>query len=129
MTTSSPLGTSKIATFIATRDRAKAKAFYQDTLGLSFVSEDQFATVFDIGGIRLRVTPVKEIALAPYTVLGWDVADIAKTVAALSKAGVKFEQYGLPGQEPSGIWTAPGSSAKVAWFKDPDGNLLSLAQH
>jgi len=125
----SALSTAKLCGFVATRDQARAKAFYQDVLGLKLVSEDQFATVFDLGGNQLRVTPVRERVPAQYTVLGWEVGDIEAVVEALSKAGVKFEKYGFPTQDARGIWTVPGGGAKVAWFKDPDDNILSVAQH
>jgi hypothetical protein len=91
------------------------------------VSEDPFALVFDAHGTMLRVTNVAEVAAAQYTVLGWEVPNILAATKDLSAAGVKFERYpGLP-QDELGIWTAP-SGAKVAWFKDPDGNTLSLTQ-
>jgi catechol 2,3-dioxygenase-like lactoylglutathione lyase family enzyme len=122
------LGSSKICAFSATTDAARAKAFYCDQLGLKLVSEEQYALVFDANGTMLRVQKVKEVGEAKYTTLGWNVSDIVATVEELEKAGVKFERYGLPGQDEKGIWTPPGSSAKIAWFKDPDGNILSLAQ-
>ena len=125
----SALAQAKLCGFVATRDQVRAKAFYQDVLGLKLVSEDQFATVFDTGGNILRVTPVRERVPAQYTVLGWNVSDIDATVEALTKAGVKFEKYGFPTQDARGIWTVPGGAAKVAWFKDPDDNILSVAQH
>jgi catechol 2,3-dioxygenase-like lactoylglutathione lyase family enzyme len=117
---------SKIMAFVGTRDAGRARAFYRDTLGLSLVSEDSFALAFDVNGIMLRVTNVAEVIPAPYTVLGWQVADIVASVSGLQQAGVIFERYNLP-QDELGIWQAPGG-AKVAWFKDPDGNVLSLAQ-
>lgn len=125
---SNELGNSKLCGFVATRDQARATAFYRDVLGLKLVSEDQFATVFDANGTMLRVTPVRERVPAQYTVLGWNVSDIDAVVDALSKAGVTFEKYGFPTQDARGIWSAPGG-AKVAWFKDPDDNILSVAQH
>lgn len=123
------LNSSKLIGFIATRDAKQAKAFYQETLGLRLVSEDGFAIVFDANGTMLRVTPVREMVVAPYTVLGWEVTDIKATAGELVQAGVVFERF--PGLELDevGVWTAPGSAAKVAWFKDPDGNLLSVSQH
>jgi catechol 2,3-dioxygenase-like lactoylglutathione lyase family enzyme len=122
------LASSKIAAFSATADPDRAKAFYRDQLGLRLVSDEQYALVFDAGGTMLRVQKVKEVPEPKYTSLGWNVPDIAATVDELAAAGVKFERYGLPGQDEKGIWTPPGSTAKVAWFKDPDGNILSLAQ-
>ncbi len=121
------LGSHKIVAFVATRDPQRAKAFYRDTLGLRLVSEDSFAIVFRVGGTMLRVTTVHEIATAPYTVLGWHVTNISATIKSLVRAGVTFELYpGLP-QDERGVWTAPGG-ARIAWFKDPDGNTLSVTQ-
>ena len=122
------LESSPIMAFIATTDAERAKAFYRDQLGLRLVSEDGFALVFDAAGTMLRVQRVKDARLAQYTVLGWQVTDIAAKVDELEKAGVKFEHYGFPDQDVKGIWTAPGGAAKVAWFKDPDGNILGLTQ-
>jgi catechol 2,3-dioxygenase-like lactoylglutathione lyase family enzyme len=122
------LESAPIMAFSATTDAARAKAFYQDQLGLRLVSEEQYALVFDAGGTMLRVQRVKEVREAQYTTLGWNVPDIAAMVEQLAKAGVKFEKYSLPGQDEKGIWTPPGSATKVAWFKDPDGNILSLTQ-
>ena len=123
------LGSAQLVAFVATRDPARAKEFYRDTLGLRLISEDDFAIVFDANGVMLRVSTVREIAPAQYTVLGWEVSDIVAKVKELGKAGVKFERYSFPGQDEMGIWTAPGGVARVAWFKDPDGNVLSLSQH
>jgi len=122
------LRSQKLMAFIATRDPARAKAFYGGTLGLQLLSEDPFALVFDANGTMLRVTPVRELILAPYTVLGWDVEDIEAAVKELTAAGVSFERYGSFPQDEAGIWTAPGGT-RVAWFKDPDGNTLSVSQH
>ena len=127
MSTGSPLGSEKIMAFVGTQDAAKARAFYQDTLGLRLISEDHFALAFDAHGIMLRVTNVGKAVIAPYTVLGWEIKDIAATVKALQEAGVKFEHYEGLGQDELGVWHAPGG-AKVAWFKDPDGNTLSVTQ-
>jgi catechol 2,3-dioxygenase-like lactoylglutathione lyase family enzyme len=122
------LGSKDIVAFIPTRDAHKAKEFYQQTLGLLFISEDEFAVVFDAHGIMLRVTPAPEFKPHPFTVLGWQVLGIEKVVSALQEKGVVFEKYGFMKQDDLGIWSAPGG-AKVAWFKDPDGNLLSVSQH
>lgn len=123
------LGSAQLVAFVATRDPARAKEFYRDTLGLRLVSEDGFAIVFDANGVMLRVSTVREIAPAQYTVLGWEVSDIIAKVKELGQAGIQFERYSFPGQDEMGIWTAPGGVARVAWFKDPDGNVLSLSQH
>lgn len=124
----SPLGSRDIVAFVATRDPGRAETFYRDVLGLQLVSEDQFALVFDAHGTMLRVTTVHEIARAKYTVLGWRVPDIVAAARDLQQAGVTFERYDGMGQDALGVWTAPGG-ARVAWFKDPDGNTLSITQH
>jgi catechol 2,3-dioxygenase-like lactoylglutathione lyase family enzyme len=122
------LGSSKPIAFVSTRDPERARSFYRDRLGLRLASEElPFALVFDLNGTMLRVTIVNELTPAKHTVLGWDVPDIAAAANELQSAGVQLERYGLPGQDEQGIWTAPGG-AKVAWFKDPDGNILSLTQ-
>jgi catechol 2,3-dioxygenase-like lactoylglutathione lyase family enzyme len=129
MTQESILGTSKLVAFVATTDPEKARAFYQGVLGLRlFEDEKPFALIFDANGIMLRVTTVREHNPAPFTVLGWDVSSIEATVDRLTAAGVEFQRYpGINDGDPKGIWTAPGG-APVAWFKDPDGNVLSVTQ-
>jgi catechol 2,3-dioxygenase-like lactoylglutathione lyase family enzyme len=118
-----------IIAFVATRDPVRAKGFYRDTLGLRLVSEElPFALVFDLHGVMLRVTVVKELRPAGYTILGWQVPDIVTGAKALRKAGVRFERYPGMEQDELGVWTSP-SGAKVAWFKDPDGNTLSISEH
>ena len=118
----------KLVGFVAITDGARAKVFYEK-LGLTFVSEDPFAVVFDSNGNMIRLTKVNEFRPQPFTVLGWQVADIVAAVKRLQSAGVTFERYGeFMQQDELGIWTAPGGT-KVAWFKDPDGNTLSVSQH
>jgi catechol 2,3-dioxygenase-like lactoylglutathione lyase family enzyme len=117
----------RIVAFVGTLHPARAKEFYHRTLGLQLVTEDNFALTFDAQGTMLRVSTVPKLTPAAFTVLGWEVTDIAAAVRDLQKAGVKFERYDFP-QDELGIWSAPGG-AKVAWFKDPDGNILSLSQH
>ncbi len=121
------LGSQKLVAFVATLDPSRAKEFYRDTLGLPLVREDQFALVFDAAGIMLRVTPVQELAAAKYTVLGWQVRDIVRTAKDLQKAHVTLERYPGMQQDELGIWSSP-NGARVAWFKDPDGNTLSITQ-
>src|SRR5579862_855043 len=115
-----------VISFAATTDFKRAKKFYAGVLGLKLLSEDGFAQVYDIHGRMLRVTQVNKVVVAPYTVLGWRVKNTATIVKKLHKAGVKFEIYKGLGQDESGVWTAPGGT-RVAWFKDPDGNLLSVS--
>ncbi len=117
----------RLVAFAATTDPVHAKVFYRDVLGLRLVSEDPFALMFDANGTMLRVTALREAVIAPYTVLGWDVEDIAAAVRGLGAEGVKFERYPGIAQDEFGIWTSP-SGTRVAWFKDPDGNTLSLSQ-
>jgi catechol 2,3-dioxygenase-like lactoylglutathione lyase family enzyme len=122
------LANSPIVAFVATTDPSRAKAFYRDVLGLLLISEDDYALVFDAHGTMLRVAIVSEIVLAPYTVLGWQVDDIDAAARGLAAKGVKFKRYAWMEQDDLGVWSAP-SGAKVAWFKDPDGNLLSVSRH
>jgi catechol 2,3-dioxygenase-like lactoylglutathione lyase family enzyme len=121
------LGSIDIVAFVPTKDFEKAKAFYVGVLGLGFVKEDGFALVLDANGIKVRVAKA-QFTPAPFTILGWQVPDIEKMVTALQEKGVHFERFGFFEQDELGIWTAP-SGDKVAWFKDPDGNVLGISQH
>jgi catechol 2,3-dioxygenase-like lactoylglutathione lyase family enzyme len=121
------LESERLVAFVATRDLGRAKDFYRDTLGLRLVSEDQFALVFDAAGTTLRVARVQKLAPAKYTVLGWQVRDIVQTAKQLQQAHVALERYPGMQQDELGIWKSP-SGARVAWFKDPDGNTLSITQ-
>ena len=118
----------KLVGFVATTNAERARKFYEGVLGLKVTSDDPFALVLDSNGTMIRVTKVKDAVIAPYTVLGWNVADARREVRALKERGVTFETYGFLEQDADAIWTAPGG-AKIAWFKDPDGNVLSLSQH
>lgn len=120
------LSSEKLIAFVSTTNADRARAFYRDTLGLRLVSEDGFALRFDCGGTILRVTIAPEVIPAKYTVLGWGVEDLKATLLSLQEAGVQFERFGFFKQDEFGIWTAP-SGDQVAWFRDPDGNLLSIA--
>jgi catechol 2,3-dioxygenase-like lactoylglutathione lyase family enzyme len=122
------LGSSKIVAFAPTQDYKRARSFYEGVLGLRFVSEDRFALVLDAGGIMVRISKVPDFKPQQFTILGWEASNIEAMVSGLEKRGVHFERYGLPGQDELGIWTAPNGD-KVAWFKDPDGNVLSVSQH
>jgi len=123
------LGKYNIIGFVSIVDVSRAKDFYRDTLGLRLLKEElPFALVFDANGIMLRLGMAKEIAPAHGTVLGWQVPQVNATVKELAQAGVRFERYEGMGQDELGIWTSP-TGAKVAWFKDPDGNTLSLSEH
>ncbi len=113
--------------FLATRDGGRARTFYETALGFRVLSDDDFALALDAGGTMLRIQKVGSFAPHPFTALGWEVADIARAVAELRGAGVAFERFAGLGQDEAGVWLAP-SGARVAWFKDPDGNTLSLTQ-
>jgi catechol 2,3-dioxygenase-like lactoylglutathione lyase family enzyme len=121
------LESSDVVAFAAATDLRRARAFYEQTLGLTVTEDHDFACVLDANGTMLRVTAVPEVAHAEYTVLGWRVADIAATVRDLTARGVAFRRYDSMDQDEDGIWTTPGGD-KVAWFADPDGNVLSLTQ-
>jgi catechol 2,3-dioxygenase-like lactoylglutathione lyase family enzyme len=123
------LGTSKVIAFAPVTNMEKAREFYEGALGLHLVADEKpFALVFDANGTMLRVTPVGEHRPAPFTILGWQVESIATTVEKLTAAGITFMRFpGLNENDPQGIWQAPGG-AKIAWFNDPDGNVLSLTE-
>jgi catechol 2,3-dioxygenase-like lactoylglutathione lyase family enzyme len=116
--------------FIATADMDRARAFYEGVLGLEIQGYDGFALTVDVAGNMVCIAQPPQVVVAPYTVLGFEVTDISEKVRGLTAKGVAFERYGFFGeaQDADGVWTAPGGD-KVAWFKDPDGNLLSLSEH
>ncbi|PCE23826.1 glyoxalase [Paraburkholderia acidicola] len=114
--------------FIPTVDAAKARRFYEDVLGLRFVSDDPFALVVASQGTQIRIAKLHEFTPAPYTILGWRVRDIEHEARTLSAKGVVFKRYPPLEQSDAGIWTSP-SGARIAWFADPDGNVLSISEH
>jgi catechol 2,3-dioxygenase-like lactoylglutathione lyase family enzyme len=121
------LGSSDLVGFVPTTHLARARVFYGDVLGLELVGETPIALLLDANGTVLRVTLVDRMNPAPYTILGWSVAGIADVVRGLSDRGVAFERFPGMEQDELGIWTTPGND-RVAWFKDPDGNVLSLTE-
>lgn len=122
------LGDQKLVAFAPVRNADRSRAFYRDTLGLRMLYEDGFALVFDVAGIMLRVTLVGEFTPQRFTVLGWQVDDASEFARKLAAAGVTPERFPGLEQDELGVWSAPGG-AKIAWFKDPDGNILSISQH
>lgn len=122
------LGTMDIIAFVPTTDSAKARSFYEGVLGLSFVSDDGFALVFNANGVMIRVVKAQQFTPVQYTILGWQVKEIEQVIRRLQEKGVQFERFGFFQQDELGIWIAP-SGDKVAWFKDPDGNVLGVSQH
>jgi len=113
--------------FIATANAVESRKFYEAVLNLQCLSEDPFALVFDLGSTTLRIQKVESVPEVNYTVLGWEVANIQQRVKELAKNGVRFETFAQLPQDDLGIWCSPGG-ASVAWFKDPDGNTLSLTE-
>ena len=129
MTEKAGLAKYNIIAFVTIVEVERAKSFYRDTPGLTLLSEEPpFALVFDANGIMIRLGMGKELPKVPGTVLGWEVPNIAAAIRELEGAGVRFERFGGLKQDELGIWTTPTGS-KVAWFKDPDGNILSLSEH
>lgn len=122
------LGSAVITALVGTVKPEIAKAFYGDMLGLKFISDDGFALVFDGQNARVRVSRVPGVTPAAYAVLAFNSDDIEKTVDGLTAKGVVFARFGFFVQDARGIWTAPDGT-KVAWFHDPDLNLLSVVQH
>jgi len=122
------LRSADIVAFVPITDGDRARSFYEGLLGLKFVKDDGFALVFDANGTMLRAAKMKEVKPAQYTILGWQVNQIENVVRELRNKGVQFEIFGFFKQDELGIWTAP-TGDKVAWFKDPDGNVLSVSQH
>jgi catechol 2,3-dioxygenase-like lactoylglutathione lyase family enzyme len=116
-----------VVAFVSTADPDRACAFYRDVLGLALIERTPFASVFDANGTMLRVTAVERVDPAPYTVLGWMVADIEAALAELREHGVEPVRYDGMDQDAAGVWRSP-SGARIAWLRDPDGNTLSLTQ-
>lgn len=125
------LTTSRTIGFIPTSDAEAARVFYNDVLGITFVADDQFALIFRVGpepGTMLRVVRAPGFTPAPFTIFGWEVDDIQAAVNDLNKRGIKFLRFGFFEQDEQGVWSSPDGS-RIAWFKDPDGNTLSISQH
>ena len=113
--------------FLATANAERSRTFYERVLGLAFVADEPPALVFRVGDSMLRIQKVEQVHAAPYTALGWAVSDIRQTASDLRASGVVFQRYDGMNQDDDGIWHAP-SGAFVAWFRDPDGHVLSLTQ-
>jgi catechol 2,3-dioxygenase-like lactoylglutathione lyase family enzyme len=122
------LASGTIVGFLLTKDYDKARAFFEGALGFQFVSVDQYALVMNAGGTMIRIARVQDFTPAQNTVLGWEVQNIEAIVTWLKNRGVTFAKYPFVQDRELGIWTTP-TGDKVAWFKDPDGNVLSVSQH
>ncbi len=116
-----------VMAFVATANPDRARAFYENVLGLAFRADEPSALVFEANGTMLRVQKVREVPRAQFTILGWRVDDIREAIRGLAEKGAVFAKFEGFGQDDLGIWTAPDGT-KVAWFKDPDGNILSLTE-
>lgn len=114
--------------FVPITDATRARTFYCDVLGLELQHQDDFAVVVDAGGTPLRLTVVPEVPEPTGTTIGWLVADLARTMGELAGAGIEFERFPAMDQDDAGVWNVPGGGASLAWFRDPDGNRLSLTQ-
>lgn len=117
-----------VISFIPTKNPARARAFYEGVLGLRFISADPFALVFDANGTSLRIVQVSQFEPFPFTILGWRVPRLKHTLAQFKERGILCERFRGMDQDDSGVWKSP-SGAQVAWFKDPDGNLLSVSEY
>ena len=117
----------QLKAFVSTTKPDVAKQFYQDVLELKLLSEDDFGLEFDANGTHLRISIVQQLTPQPFTVLGWEVRDISAAITSLNAKGILFERYAFLQQDPLGLWTSP-KGRKVAWFKDPDGNILSYSE-
>jgi catechol 2,3-dioxygenase-like lactoylglutathione lyase family enzyme len=124
----SMLAQAKLQAMVGTARAEAAKAFYSDILGLALQSEDAFALLYDVGGAPLRISKVPATAPSAYAVLGFAVEDIGAVVAGLAAKGVAMQRFGFLPQDAAGIWKSP-DGVRVAWFRDPDGNLLSVVQY
>ncbi|HET8925488.1 MAG TPA: VOC family protein [Candidatus Acidoferrum sp.] len=122
------LASGKLVGFVPTKDYEQARAFYEGKLGFEFVGLDQYALVMRVGGHMIRIVKMPNFTPLQGTILGWEVEDIKAVVAWLMKSGVTPEKYPFVQNRQLGIWTTPNGD-KVAWFKDPDGNVLSVSQH
>lgn len=125
----SGLSSAGVVTFVLTGDREASKDWYMNVLGLPLIADDPFASVLSMNGAVLRIVQIDGFKGGPHPILGWEVADIAGVITDLVARGVTMTIYEGFGQDSLGVWTSPDGKAKVAWFNDPDGNVLSLAQH
>ncbi|MEO1552819.1 MAG: VOC family protein [Pseudomonadota bacterium] len=122
------LNSAKPTVFLATANVEAARAFYEGALGLSLEADDPYALVYQLAGTELRLSKVPNHSPLPFTVLDWQVASVTDAHAALSASGVEFTIYDGMGQDEKGIWTSPDGGARILWFNDPDGNVLSVSE-
>ena len=123
------IGDAKLIAMVGTMRGDAARDFYRDTLGLKLREENQFAYVFDVDGVELRLSKVPALIPTAFAIMGFRVTDIEAEIDAIVAKGVTMERYGFLQQDARGVWDSPDGGAKVAWFKDPDFNVLSFVQH
>jgi catechol 2,3-dioxygenase-like lactoylglutathione lyase family enzyme len=117
----------ELIAFLATTQPEKSREFYRDILGLGFEEDSPFALVLRAANATVRVQKVQAFTPLPFTALGWKIEDVRSTAKQLVAKGVKFERFDGMKQDDLGVWVSP-SGAMICWFKDPDGNVLSLTQ-
>ena len=122
------LTSAKPTIFLATSDAEAARSFYEGRLGLTLDADDPYALVYQLAGSELRLSKVPNHTPLPFTVLDWQVSSISESHAALSAAGVELTIFEGMGQDANGVWTSPDGGARILWFKDPDGNVLSVSE-
>jgi len=122
------LGAANTSTFLATTQPKASRVFYTDVIGLDFVEDNDFAVVFNMANSELRISKVQDFTPHPFTVLDWQVENIKTAVADLKSKGIAMTMYDFMEQDEDGIWTVPGNGTQIAWFKDPDDNVLSVSQ-
>ena len=121
------LESARAMAFVPATDLGRARELYEGVLGLKVLDVSGFACVFRVGGATMRVALVRELSPQPFTVFGWAVGAISETMAGLAARGVEFLRYVGMDKDPAGVWTTPDGD-RIAWFRDPDGNVLSLTQ-
>ena len=122
------LKSAKTTIFLATSDAESARNFYEEKLGLTLASDEPYALVYQMAGSELRLSKVPSFTPLPFTVLDWQVEDILAAHKTLSERGVEFTLFDGMGQDEKGIWASPDGGARILWFKDPDGNVLSVSE-
>jgi len=118
-----------LVAFLLVTDAARAKEFYCGVLGLALRDEDEYAVVVDAGGTPLRLAVVPQVPEPVGTNAGWLVDDVNASVRAMAAAGIAFERFPGMDQDADGVWRPAPEGGGVAWFRDPDGNRLSVAQN
>ena len=126
--TAKVLDTTKAYSSFATKDVERARKFYADKLGLDAESlyDGQLLELKLRNGVRVLVYPKDDFEPATYTVLNFPVSDIDKAVEALTRSGISFDRYEGFDQDEKGIARSDGNGPDIAWFKDPDGNIIAV---